>query len=271
MTRYASLCSALVALFLSLGSAPEARAESDLVDVRVLEGWRGADGTHVAALELRLRPGWKTYWRAPGDAGIPPSFDWRRSRNLEGIDVLWPAPGVIMQGGVRTIGYSDLLVLPLRVAPAHAGADVTLAGHMDIGVCRDVCVPVTLSFSGDLPGTAEKRDPRIAAALASRPLTASEAGVGRVACRLSPIEGGLALRAEIDMPSAGGRELALVEVADPQIWVAQPKTARHGGRLVAETSLYHVEGRSFLLNRSGIRITVLGQSRAVDIQGCPAG
>ncbi|MEQ9258160.1 MAG: protein-disulfide reductase DsbD family protein [Roseovarius sp.] len=260
-----------MALLLALAAAPAARAASDLVAVRVLEGWRGADGAHMAALELRLKPGWKTYWRAPGDAGIPPSFDWRRSRNVAAIDVLWPAPSVSVKSGVRTIGYADVLVLPLSVAPARAGADVTLAGSMDIGVCSDVCVPVTLHFSSDLPQAASKRDPRIAAALASRPLTAAEAGVGRVACRLSPIDGGLALRAEIDMPPAGGRELALVEVDDPQIWVAQPKTAREGGRLVAETSLYHVEGRSFLLNRSGIRITVLGQSRAVDIQGCTAG
>ncbi len=42
---------------------------------QVLEGWVRADGTRMAAVQLDLEPGWKTYWRAPGDAGIPPSFD----------------------------------------------------------------------------------------------------------------------------------------------------------------------------------------------------
>lgn len=248
-----------------------AQQGADVIDIRVLPGWRTASGAHVAALEMRLRAGWKTYWRAPGDAGIPPQFDWRRSRNLSGVEVIWPTPEITDTGGLRTIGYSDILVLPLRLAPTRAGRDIALRGMVELGVCKDVCVPVTLRVSGTLPAGATKPDPRIAAAIASRPWSAAEAGVSRVTCRIAPIEDGLGLRAEIDMPTAGGEEAAVIEVDDPRIWVAQARAARQGNRLVAETRLYHVEGRSFALDRSGIRITVLGQSKAVDIQGCAAG
>lgn len=262
----------LLGLALAVAAAPvRAQQGGDLVEMRVLPGWRTAGGEHMAALEMRLRPGWKTYWRAPGDAGIPPQFDWRRSANVSGVEPVWPTPGIITQGGLQTIGYSDVLVLPFRIAPAHAGRDVVLNGTVDIGVCSDICVPVSLRVSETLPASVTKPDPRIAAALASRPYSASEAGVSRVACSISAAGDGLGLRAEIDMPGAGGRETAIIEVDDPRIWVAQADTVRRGNRLVAETRLYHVEGRSFALDRSGIRITVLGQSHAVDIQGCPAG
>ncbi|MDM8164408.1 MAG: protein-disulfide reductase DsbD family protein [Roseovarius sp.] len=261
----AAFCAAL-----SLGPA-QAQQGSDLVEMRVLPGWRTASGVHMAGLEVRMRPGWKTYWRAPGDSGIPPQFDWRRSGNLSGVEIVWPTPSVTVEDGLRTIGYKDSVILPIRVAPGQAGRDVALNGRVEMGVCKDVCVPVELQVSGLLPGNSRQPDPRIAAALASRPYTAKEAKVARVACRISPIEDGIGLRAEIDMPRTGGGETAIVEVDDPRIWVAPARTVRQGGRLVAETKLYHVEGRSFALNRSGIRITVVGQSRAVDIQGCPAG
>ena len=57
----------------------------------LLTGWRLEDGRHAAAIRIRLDPGWKTYWRAPGDGGIPPSFDWQGARNLAGWSVHWPA------------------------------------------------------------------------------------------------------------------------------------------------------------------------------------
>lgn len=270
MSKVLRLFAAAFCVALSLGPA-RAQQGSDLVEMRVLPGWRTASGVHMAGLEVRMRPGWKTYWRAPGDSGIPPQFDWRRSGNLTGVEIVWPTPSVTVDDGLRTIGYKDSVILPIRVAPGRAGQDVKLNGRVEMGVCKDVCVPVELQVTGTLPGSIRKPDPRIAAALASRPYTAKEAKVGRVACRISPIEDGIGLRAEIDMPRTGGNETAIVEVDDPRIWVSPARTVRQGGRLVAETRLYHVEGRSFALNRSGIRITVVGKSRAVDIQGCPAG
>jgi len=260
----------LVVLFV-LAVPARAQQIEDIVDMRLLPGWRLAGGDHMAALEITLRDGWKTYWRAPGDAGIPPEFDWRRSQNLDGVEVIWPTPGLIDQGGVQTIGYKSHVVLPLRVRLERSGRAVALDGTVEMGVCSDVCVPVTLRVSETLTAGGTRPDPRIAAALADRPYSAAEADVSHVACKLSPAEDGLVLRAEIDMPARRGSETAIVEVDTPGVWVARPRTARSGGRLVAETRLYHVEGRAFAVNRSGIRITVLSGGQAVDIQGCPAG
>lgn len=254
------------------GTMPRAvSAQSGMVEARILPGWRAQDGQHVAALHLTLKDGWKTYWRAPGDAGIPPQFDWRGSRNLSAVDVTWPAPRAIDQGGTRTIGYADSMTLPLTLTPARPGQPIVLEGTVEMGVCKDVCVPLTLRVSQGLSPEPSRRDPRIVSAMAARPFSASEAGVTRVACEMTPIDGGLRLRAELDLPDTGGREIAVVETANPAIWVAQADTSRSNGRLVAETRMYHVDGTAFALDRSGLRITVIGESRAVEIRGCPAG
>ncbi|MEB8387157.1 protein-disulfide reductase DsbD family protein [Rhodobacteraceae bacterium KMM 6894] len=249
-----------------------AQSPNEVVQARIIPGWRMSDGSHMAGLELQLHPGWKTYWRAPGDAGIPPTFDWRQSRNLAGAQIAWPVPKRMDQGGMTTIGYTGTVVLPLRLTPDRAGGDIRLRGVLDLGVCHDICVPISLKVDAALPNTAAKRDPRIAAALANRPDTAAEAGVGRVACSVRPAkDGGLHLRAEITLSHRGKGEMVVVETTNPGIWVAPTRTLRQGGRLIAETDLVHVEGRSFALDRSGLRLTVISAKGAVDIQGCPAG
>ncbi|UXX81605.1 protein-disulfide reductase DsbD domain-containing protein [Roseovarius pelagicus] len=259
------------ALFLASLLPAAAGSLDDVLQARILPGWRMADGTHMAALEITLKPGWKTYWRAPGDLGIPPSFDWRGSGNLNGVEISWPTPKPLLQDGMLTIGYTDRVVLPLKVLPRRAGREIRLQGRLDLGVCHDVCIPMNLNIAAALPSAAQKRDPRIAAALAEQPYSAKEARVSSVQCTLSPHADGLALRVDIRMPSAGGAEVVAIETDNPQVWVAPARTSRKGGTLTVETRLEHVEGRSFALNRSAVRITVLGRSYGVDIQGCPAG
>lgn len=244
-------------------------SQPDMVTARLLPGWRLKNGTYMAGLELRMAPGWKTYWRAPGDAGIPPTFSWSGSKNLRDVQIKWPTPRVFWQNSMRSIGYADIVVLPINVTPRRAGKPVTLKSKIDIGVCRDICVPVTLRLAGAL-ATTQKPDPMIAAALATRPFSAKEAGVGRVICTLSPVKNGIHLRAQITLPSTGPKEAVVVETADPAIWSSEPKLSRTGNRLTADADLVHANGGAFALDRSKIRFTILGRNHAVDIVGCTA-
>ncbi|MWD26677.1 hypothetical protein E0K89_004225 [Aquicoccus sp. SCR17] len=250
-------------------AALDQQIDEGLVRLDVLPGWRLADGRHVAGLRLRLEPGWKTYWRAPGDAGIPPDFDWSGSRNIAAVEVNWPRPKVFDQNGMTSIGYAQEVVLPVVATPRGAGP-LQLRGEVDIGVCKDICVPETLQFDAALPVGGSQPDPRIAAALADRPFTAAEAQVQSATCRFRPERDGLHLSAELRMPPAGGNEYAVIETGNPLIWVAEAETRREGGTLRIETRMQHVEGRSMALDRDALRITVLGSAHAVDIRGCAA-
>lgn len=265
--------SLIASLVLALATvAPTIAPASDTTGLSLVElrpGWRMADGTHMAALHIVLEPGWKTYWRAPGDVGIPPQFDWAGSRNIHAVSTNWPTPVVFFEQGMRSVGYQTELVIPLHLTAQNGGADMLLAGEMQIGICKDICIPANLSFNATLPPNVTRPDPMIAAALADRPYSAREAGVQSVVCNIEPAaDGGLILHASIDMPPAGGTEYVVVEAGNPHVWVAEPDSHRNDGTLHASTRLVHVEGGSFALNRSDLRFTVIGDARAVDIQGC---
>lgn len=264
---------AAVCCALGLAALP-ANAQSgldDIVRIEVLDGGLTTRGTHQAALRLTLSDGWKTYWRMPGDSGIPPQFDWSRSRNVESASISWPTPEVFNLSGLRTIGYQNELVLPVEITAAKPGQPVHLKGVIEFGICSDICVPARLKFSRTLdPGS--PRNPTIVAALAARPFSASEAGVRAATCSLSPSsDGGMRLEARITMPSAGGDEVTVIEPGNPQIWASQTTTTRRGNVLTASSELVHVSGTSFALDRSKVRITVLGRRHAVDILGCTPG
>lgn len=240
---------------------------SDLLTAELRPGWRLPDGDHMAALHLKLAPGWKTYWRAPGDSGVPPDFDWSGSRNAAGITVDWPAPKVFELSGMRSIGYTQEVVLPLRVTPRGNG-DIRLKGEMTLGLCKDICLPETLRITADLRADDTHPDPVIAAALASVPFTEAEAGVRNVTCDIAPAQQGLRLTARIDMPKSGGHEETVIEAGNAAIWTSEPETTRQGSTLVTSADLVRLDGGAIALDRSKLRITVLGKKYAVDIQGC---
>jgi suppressor for copper-sensitivity B len=103
-------------------------------------------------LQLRLTPGWHTYWRSPGDAGFPPEVDWKGSENLAGAEIAWPAPVRLPSlGGLETVGYEDGLVLPIAVRLMQPGAPLHLHAEVDYASCKEVCIPYHASLDLVLP------------------------------------------------------------------------------------------------------------------------
>lgn len=264
-----SLCT--LAIFLAAQSVNAQHRLDAPVKAEVLEGWENADGSRTAALKLELAPGWKTYWRAPGDAGIPPQFDWSGSQNFNSVDISWPAPIIFEDNGMRSVGYKDTLVIPLRIQPRNGNEPVRLVAQMDLGVCADICIPHALSFDAELSTDRRKPTPAIAAALAQLPYTEDEARVRGAKCMVAPTSDGLQIEARVEMPSSGDPEHAVIELGAQDIWVSEAKTTRYGTELVAISDLVSVSGGPISLDRSTIRITVLGSDYAVDVQGCTSG
>ena len=96
----------------------------------------------MAGVELQLPEGWKTYWRSPGEAGgVPPSFDWSKSMNLESAQVLYPAPKRFTDKSGDTVGYKGTVVFPVRLKPKDATKPIDLRLAFDYGVCKDICIP----------------------------------------------------------------------------------------------------------------------------------
>lgn len=246
-----------------------AMTQDDILQATLLPGWRMEGGHHMAGLSLALAPGWKTYWRSPGEAGIPPVFNWSGSQNVKAVHVHWPSPIAFHTNGMLTVGYKGGVVLPLEVVPEDPTQPVHLQARVDMGICKEICMPALVSLEADLPASGAE-DRAIQAALIDRPETAGQAGLGRIACDIAPIADGLRLTATLVLPARGGEETVVFEAADASIWIGEAATQRQGGTLTSVADLVGSSGAPFALDRSGLRLTVLGHGRAVEIEGCPA-
>lgn len=112
--------------------------------MRLLDG--GPDDrsgrTFKAGVEIRLDPHFKTYWRTPGDSGIPPVFEWSQSQNVANVEVLWPAPYRFEDTAGASIGYKDRVIFPIKVTAADPKRPVVLVLQLDYAVCEKICIPV---------------------------------------------------------------------------------------------------------------------------------
>jgi suppressor for copper-sensitivity B len=98
-------------------------------------------------LDVQFGEGWHGYWRVAGDAGLPPRFDWSASENVSEVIVEWPAPVRKDEVGFQVFGYSDRVFFPMRVVPTVLGESVNVDLALDIMVCKDICIPQSLSLN----------------------------------------------------------------------------------------------------------------------------
>jgi DsbC/DsbD-like thiol-disulfide interchange protein len=158
-----------------------------------------------AGVEIRLDPGWKTYWRDPGDSGVPPTFDFAGSTNVKSVTVLWPAPERFADGaGGHSIGYHGDVVLPLRITADDPTRRSALHVKLGYAVCGNICIPAEANLDLKLSADAGAEEPALLAAEARVPRRVP-LGAG----------GGLAIRS-VHREPGGAREHVVVEIAAPE-------------------------------------------------------
>jgi DsbC/DsbD-like thiol-disulfide interchange protein len=141
--------------------------------VRLLAGSRSG-AVLLGGIAFQIQQGWKTYWRIPGDSGVPPRFDFSKSDNVEAVTIMWPAPLKFDDGaGGHSIGYHDQIVLPLRIIPKTADKPVTLRAEINYAVCEKLCIPVEASTELGFNSVASTEDGALFAALDTVPKPAT--------------------------------------------------------------------------------------------------
>ena len=194
---------------------------------------KSADAIYLhAGVEIRLDAGWKTYWREPGDSGVPPTFDFSGSENVKSVAVEWPAPERFPDGaGGNSIGYVGRIVLPLRVVPTDAAKHASVHLKLNYAVCGNLCVPaeatLELALSGDgaeetVLEKEELRVPRRVAPGAGK-------GLAVISARREP--GGKHDRIVVEVAAPDGAPLDLFVEGPTDDW-ALPLPEPMAGRLV---------------------------------------
>lgn len=120
--------------------------QSSLRLISSVDGVKGLDSLRIG-LQIKLAPGWKTYWRSPGDTGIPPQLDWSGSENLKSAKISWPLPEQFEAYGFSSWGYHDEVVFPIDIALQEVGNPLHLKLRVQLGICEDVCIPYAHDFT----------------------------------------------------------------------------------------------------------------------------
>ena len=156
MSAMRILSTAALCLLIAAASQTSASATvSDWVDVEggrvrlVTAGAPDASGMLQGALEIDLHPGWKTYWRDPGDAGVPPQIDVSRSINVTAAEMRFPAPERFDDGFSKWAGYKHPVAFPVTFTLKAPGEPTQIEADVFLGICETICIPVKGSFALD--------------------------------------------------------------------------------------------------------------------------
>jgi DsbC/DsbD-like thiol-disulfide interchange protein len=177
--------------------------------IRLIAGSHsGAEQRLRAGIEVKLQPGWKTYWRYPGDSGVPPRFDFSGSDNVLRAKVLYPAPHLFTDETGNSIGYKTNVIFPVQVTPKQPGKPVTLKVKLDYAVCEKLCIPAEAKAELNFGSGTSANDAALTEAEAKvpKPVTAAEAGLSarRVTNADKPL-------VDVDLPASGKTTALFVE------------------------------------------------------------
>src|SRR3954464_7830961 len=181
----------------------------------------------LGGIAFQLQPGWKTYWRTPGDSGVPPRFDFSKSDNVEAVTILWPAPTRFPRGaGGPSLGYQKRVVLPLRIAVKNPDKPVTLRAAINYAVCEKICIPVEANAELAFTSVASTEDSGLFAALDGVPKPANVGDPNPLTIR--DVKRGEKSRVLVDVIGPEAKEVSLfVEGPTPDWSLPVPELVEH--------------------------------------------
>ena len=239
-----------------------------LKSIDIIRGWRENDKSHMAAIRIEMEEGWKTYWRVPGLGGIPPLINWNESKNIKKFTPIWPAPYIYKEYGLRTIGYKNELVLPLRIQPIDISKPIYFSATIDFGICDDVCVPIQSTIKAELPKRTSIGKNIIKKALTRKIISGIDNPIKFISCDFIPVENGFEIIATLknsnnfDEDSFGVIEYPM----DQNSWVSQKTSSVSNKNLKVIASL-HTKGINFI-DRSNLNLTIFSKNEVIEFNGC---
>jgi DsbC/DsbD-like thiol-disulfide interchange protein len=233
--------------------------------VRLVAGGVDAAGNLSAALEIALPAGWHTYWRSPGDAGVPTMTDFSASTNLGPVAVSFPVPTRDDDGYAVTNVYNDGVVLPLAASVADRGKPTTLSVDIKLGVCQQVCVPDEVQASlivpaGENDAAAASEIAKAAALLPGAPLPGTFA-IDSVR-RVGGTEGRPIFQFTGVVPDAAHADFFVEGPADWAPFVPEPQPA-DGGKAIWNVQFSRL-GSTIPIAGANLRVTIRSAGKAID-------
>lgn len=221
------------------------------------------------AIEVKLEPGWKTYWRSPGDAGLPPAFIPADNTDIASHALKFPTPERFSLVGLHTFGYEKHVVFPLDITPSEVGADTTVSGTLDILVCEELCIPYYMDLSLTLPaGPASLSEHAhiVNRAAMAMPIDPERAGFELTALSAAADGSGSSLSVDVRSDVVLTRPDVYLE-SDIPLNLELPKVVLSADKLSANVTYYTDLGLSELteLSSQPLTLTIVDGNRAAEV------
>jgi DsbC/DsbD-like thiol-disulfide interchange protein len=273
----------ILPLFAAIAAAGAARGEAIAADaspwdndlrsaarlIAAAPRHNGGRAVYRGGVQIKLQPGWKTYWRYPGDSGVPPTFDFAASENVKSVAVLYPAPTRFKDGaGGIAIGYKGEVVLPLHVVPQDAGKPVTLRLRLDYAACEQLCVPAKATLALTLNQAGGTRDDLVNAAEARVPRASAVGDRSTPAVRSVRLETGAGKpRVVVDVAHPPGSTVALFAEGPTPDWALPLPEPVAGAAAGLQRFVFALDGMPAGAKPAGatLRLTAVSGEQAIEV------
>ena len=218
--------------------------------------------------KIDLNKNWKTYWRLPGNAGLEPLFTFDKSENVLAAKIMWPSPIIFGEENLSSIGYKDSVLLPLEVTPIDTSKPIKLEIQANIGLCEDVCIPVTLNVSYfATPGQNQENYESLGAIL-SEPIKSDDIGFQPPLCIIKNGELIMEFNEKNVKTGIENIELFVIEVGSSVFYVNSKKAYVFDDRITVSTKNSVETELPGVISRETIKTTIIGSNQSLEFVGC---
>ena len=246
-------------------------AESKYGKIQFLKASDTNDGAYQYSLFIELKNNWKTYWKYPGNSGFKPKFQLLSSKNLKDFSVSWPVPEILYEGKTKIYGFQEKLHLPIKVYPENSGNDINFDLRLDIGFCKDICIPETIYLKSVMAKPASKvQNEELLSYIRKVPIKL-ENSENYVSCIVEKDKEKLNLIARFNSKFFKGKRHikdAIFNYRGEEIWFSNKNQKSEKGTQIFSITLNHITEQSILLNKSKIEVTILTQNNGFILDGC---
>lgn len=239
-----------------------------LVSAKITDGWIEKDQKLIFGLKIDLNKNWKTYWRLPGNAGLKPLFTFDKSENVFAAKIMWPSPIIFGEDNLWSIGYKDSVLLPLEVTPIDTSKPIKLEIQADIGLCEDVCIPVTLNVSYFATPGQNQENYEILGAILSEPIKSDDIGFQPPQCIIKNGELIMEFNEKNVKTGIENIELFVIEVGSSVFYVNSQKAYVFDDRITVSTKNSVETELPGVISRERIKTTIIGSNQSLEFVGC---
>ena len=256
--------------FTSQPSLANTEITIDIVSIKYIHGWKDNNGDIQGAIQFKLSPGWKTYWRNPGPFGIQPTIDWTLSQNIRKIKLSWPTPKIFRQYDVKVIGYQNILTIPIKITKLIPLQHALLNIKLEFGVCADICLLKKAKISTPLESqTPEKNFDLITKALKEIPSKITNNVFSSSKCSIDINDDDLSVEYSIHLSKVPkSKPEMIIEYAFSDNYIENRTVTLEGKKLSINASLQNIHSNQKAIERNRLTALLILEDSGFVITGC---